>query len=102
MRSPENAVIFRSSKGSRYPWWPGFFPPSTAWRLRWRLRWPMCGAFGSGCLKGNVSTYLSLRCLLTAAVFSLYLARKNRSIGELVALPAEGGTQRVTRITCSP
>jgi len=53
---------------------------------------------GAGVWKGNVSyIFVNSGAFLTAVVFSLYLARKNRSIGELVALPAEVGTQRVTR-----
>jgi len=53
---------------------------------------------GAGVWRGNVSyIFVNSGAFLTAVVFSLYLARKNRSIGELVALPAEVGTQRVTR-----
>jgi L-rhamnose-H+ transport protein len=46
---------------------------------------------GAGYWKGNVAyLFVNPGAFLTALVFSLYLARKNRSLGELVRLP--GGT----------
>jgi L-rhamnose-H+ transport protein len=52
--------------------------------------------YGAGIWKGNVSYVLvNSGAFLTALMYSLYLARRNRSLGELTRLPASGGSQRI-------
>ncbi len=52
--------------------------------------------YGAGIWKGNVSYVLvNSGAFLTALMYSLYLARRNRSLGELTRLPAASGPQRI-------
>jgi L-rhamnose-H+ transport protein len=53
---------------------------------------------GAGVWKGNVSyIFVNSGAFVTAALYSLYLAKRNHSIGELLTLPTEGGSRGVGR-----
>ena len=52
--------------------------------------------YGAGIWKGNVSYVLvNSGAFLTALLYSLYLARRNRSLGELTRLPAAHGSRNI-------
>ena len=54
--------------------------------------------YGAGVWKGNVSyIFVNSGAFLTAIIYCLYLARRNHSLGELVALPSGGGSKRIVR-----
>jgi L-rhamnose-H+ transport protein len=54
--------------------------------------------YGAGIWRGNVSyIFVNSGAFLTAAVYSLYLARRNRSISQLVTLPVDAGSYRVVK-----
>ena len=56
----------------------------------------MAEQYGAGIWKGNVSyLFANSGAFLTAVLYSLYLARRNRSIGELVAVPGDAGSHRL-------
>jgi L-rhamnose-H+ transport protein len=54
--------------------------------------------YGAGVWKGNVSyIFVNSGAFLAAALYCLYLARRNRSLSELVILPSETKTHRPAR-----
>jgi L-rhamnose-H+ transport protein len=54
--------------------------------------------YGAGVWKGNVSyIFVNTGAFITAAGYSLYLARRNSSITQLVHLPADAGSRRVVK-----
>jgi L-rhamnose-H+ transport protein len=54
--------------------------------------------YGAGVWRGNVSyIFVNSGAFLTAVAYSLYLARKNGSIRQLVTLPVDAGPHRVAK-----
>jgi L-rhamnose-H+ transport protein len=54
--------------------------------------------YGAGVWKGNISyIFVNSGAFLTAIAYSLYLARRNSSITQLAALPADAGSHRVAK-----
>jgi L-rhamnose-H+ transport protein len=58
----------------------------------------MAEHYGAGVWKGNVSyIFVNSGAFVTAALYSLYLARRNRTLSQLVTLPSETGSRGVGR-----
>jgi L-rhamnose-H+ transport protein len=58
----------------------------------------MAEHYGAGMWKGNVAyLFTNSGAFVTAALYSLYLARRNRSLGELVRISGERGSRLLTR-----